>query len=149
MLSDRILANYSACVLSFPLISLKIEVKTLKLFLELRLWDLMCVCLRHTGKHTGFVCAVPFAYPWQVCCSAAVCMLFVGSLIKFPVEGFIIFIRQKRENYKPINPCVWSSFSLLPRCHLPSLFCVSRPLFHPVLLRPTTSVMSRGHLSLC
>lgn len=85
----------------------------------------------HTRIHASFVFVytVLFTYPWQVCCSSACVHALCWSLIKFPIEGFIIFSRQKRENYKPINPCVWSSSPLLPRRLMPSLFDVSRPLF--------------------
>lgn len=91
----------------------------------------MCVHPCHIGTHTSFVfvCTMLFTYPWQVCCSTACVYALCWSMIKFPIEGFIIFSRQKRENYKPINPPVWSSSPLLPLCILPSLFYVFRPLF--------------------
>ena len=91
----------------------------------------MCVLWCHTGIHSSFVfvCTALFTYPWQVCCSPACVYALCWSLIKFPIEGFIIFSRQKRENYKPINPRVWSGSPLLPLCLLPSLFYVSRLLF--------------------
>lgn len=104
---------------------------TQKLFLEPRIWECMCVLWCHTGIHSSFVfvCTALFTYPWQVCCSPACVYALCWSLIKFPIEGFIIFSRQKRENYKPINPRVWSGSPLLPLCLLPSLFYVSRLLF--------------------
>lgn len=101
MLSDRVLTDYCRVCLSAR------KVKTLKLFFELRFWDVVC-------DDAGMLCAVLFSYPLLVCCSTARVYAFSWSLIKFPIEGFIIFIRQKRENYRPIHPCVWAGFSLLP-----------------------------------
>lgn len=104
---------------------------TLKLFLELRMWEFCeCVGFRVTQGYTQVLYLfVLCCLLTHICCSAACVYALCWSLIKFPIAGFIIFIRQKRENYEPINPCVWSSAPLLLLCLLPSLFHVPRLLF--------------------
>lgn len=66
MLSDRIVGNYSARVFSafFPKNGSK---NTLKLFLELRFWDLMCVPSSHRDTH-------------RLCLRCAICLPMTGVL---------------------------------------------------------------------
>lgn len=78
----------------------------------------LCICL---------YCAVYL--PMKGLLQHCLCVCCFWNLIKFPIERFIIFSRQRRENYKPINPHVWYSSPFLPLCLLPSLFYVSRLLF--------------------
>lgn len=68
------------------------------------------------------------------------CMLFVRSLYKFPVEGFIIFSGQKTEKLQAINR---RSFS--PSCVVGLLYSMSPGFYLPsLLLGATMFVMLRG-----
>lgn len=62
----------------------------------------------------------------------------------FSIEGF----RQKSENYKPINPPVWSCSSSSASLSFFSVLCIQAFIL-PGFLRPRVSGMSGGRLSLC
>lgn len=118
--------------------------KKKKEILDLVLW----LDFHYTEKHTGFVCTVVFAYPWQVCCGAACVYAFCWRLIKFPIEGFIIFItKKKRKLQAHQSSCLISPFSSGVFC--PPCSVCQGLRFSWCSSGPTTPVMSEGHLSPC
>lgn len=97
---------------------------TLKLFLEHRIST--CEFASHRDPLELCICLYCVVYlPMKGLLQRCLCVRCFWNLIKFPIERFIIFSRQRRENYKPINPHVWYSSPFLPLCLLPSLFYVS------------------------
>lgn len=90
-----------------------------KLLIELRFFKCTYVWFFHTMTQTGFVFVLHCLLTHD-----SLPAFFVCVWLKYWFGEFIIFSGQKVENYKPINPCVWSSSHFPPVCVLPSLLYV-------------------------